>query len=175
MASAVLAKRYISAPGRPSTTNQNIGATTESFRFSASDSMTLSLTCTSLKSVTSRLTRKLRRLRPRASEPSGKPLRASSTACVSVRSIAQANAGLSTRPSSTAAGSTPAQLSGSSHAITLCSMPYAAAPTSNMPHSQANAPRAKAGKSAGSDSIAISPEASVRRLRDCTCSPAQAR
>ena len=49
----------------------------------ASDSITLSRTCTSLKSVTSRLTRKLRRSRPRASDPAGKPLRASSTACAS--------------------------------------------------------------------------------------------
>ena len=99
MASAVLAKRYTAAPGRPNRANQKIGATTESLRFSASVSMALSRTSSALKPAISRLTSQRRRSRPAASDSP----RASSTACTSRRSMAQASRGLSARPINTAA------------------------------------------------------------------------
>src|SRR3989344_4519273 len=68
MASAVLAKRYSAAPGRPSSANQNNGATTESLRFSASDSMADSRTCTAVSALTSRLTSRASCARPAGSD-----------------------------------------------------------------------------------------------------------
>src|SRR3989344_4578914 len=74
MASAVLAKRYSAAPGRPSSANQNNGATTESLRFSASDSMADSRTCTAVSALTSRLTSRASCARPAGSDwPSATP------------------------------------------------------------------------------------------------------
>ncbi|OIQ64192.1 hypothetical protein GALL_542570 [mine drainage metagenome] len=97
MASAVLAKRYNAAPGRPSSTNQKIGATTESFRFSARVSMALSRTWVAVSWLTSRLTSQRRRSRPASSDwPS-----AASTASTSVFSMVQASKGLSANPSNT--------------------------------------------------------------------------
>ena len=99
MASAVLAMRYSAAPGRPSSANQNSGATTESLRFSASDSMADSRTCTAVRALTSRLTKRASCARPAGSDwPS-----ASSTASTSSCSMRQASKGLSKNASITTA------------------------------------------------------------------------
>src|SRR3989344_1813855 len=99
MASAVLAKRYSAAPGRPSSANQNNGATTESLRFSASDSMADSRTCTAVSALTSRLPSRASCARPAGSDwPS-----ATSTASTSSCSMRQASRGLSSSASNAAA------------------------------------------------------------------------
>ena len=91
MASAVLAKRYSAAPGRPSSTNQNSGATSESHRFSARVSMADSRTMPASSTVVSRLTKRASCCCPASSDWPN----ASSTATTSSCSMAQASMGLS--------------------------------------------------------------------------------
>ena len=102
MASAVLAKRNSTAPGSPSSTNQNSGATTESFRFSARLSMALSRTWCADSALTSRLTSRASCARPASSDsPSAR-----STASTSSCSMAQASSGFRNSPSASAASHT---------------------------------------------------------------------
>ena len=103
MASAVLANRYTAAPGRPNSRNQKIGATTESFKFSANDSMALSRTCASVSAATSRLTNQPKRSRPACTDSPS----TASTAITSLFSIAQASKGLRAKPSSAVASAVP--------------------------------------------------------------------
>ena len=108
MASAVLAKRYNAAPGKPSNANQNRGATTESLRFSANDSMADSRTSSALKPLTSRLTRRANCTRPADTDWPN----ATSTANTSSRNMRQASRGLSSS-ASTAVASRPCSTSAS--------------------------------------------------------------
>src|SRR6267154_1537785 len=98
MASAVLAKRYRAAPGKPPSTNQKSGAISESLRFSARVSIALSRTSVGVKTAVSRLTSRRSCSRPAARLSAS----ALSTAATSSYSSRQANKGFSSTPRSAA-------------------------------------------------------------------------